>query len=530
MGLVLRDVGDWARRRKAFAALIVVLALGLGVLIGAAVSGRVAARPSTGPGAAGAMLSVPDPVRLSSTFAAIVAEVEPAVVNISTTQLIERPRIRRHPGAQNNPFGDFFNHFFSNPNEPEAEQSLGSGVILSSKGYILTNQHVIAGATKIEVTLASSPTKYPARLIGQDTETDLAVIKINAGHPLPVAQMGNSNSAEVGDWVLAFGSPFELQGTVTSGIISAMNRNNVGQSQRQLQHFIQTDAAINPGNSGGPLVNMAGQVIGINTAIYTGGNSFEGIGFALPSNTAINVYNQLVSKGHVTRGSIGITFTAQQRENPLTLKMLGASHGIIIEMVSPGSPAAKAGIRAGDVVFSVNGKPVYTGDELVDPILRTPIGQHVEIGYIRDGKRYETAVVVANRDELFPSLADPETSAQPTPTMGKSINQDLGLKLDTLTPELVAQLKRPPVRWMRSPNRGVIVRSVEPTSFADETGFDPGDVIVEVNHVQVYTVPEFQHELAKIKPGQDVLFKILRRQDANENLTVFLAGVMPEGK
>jgi serine protease Do len=381
---------------------------------------------------------------------------------------------------------------------------------------------VIDGATKIEVTLAGGPNRYAARVVGQDGQTDLAVIKINAGRPLPVAHLGDSSSVQVGDWVLAFGSPFMLRGTVTAGIVSAKDRSAVGQ---QLQHFIQTDAAINPGNSGGPLVNMAGQVIGINTAILTGGRSFEGVGFALPSNTAINVYNQLIRTGHVTRGSIGVTFQTQRSENPIALKMLGAPYGVIVELVSPGSPAAKAGIRPGDVIVSVNGKPVRSGDDLVNPILVTPIGKSVEVGYIRRGERHETSVVVADRDKLFPSAASSLGGELKTPpASGPAINRGLGLQVDTFTPELAAKLKMQVVN-----SKGVIVRAVEPTSFADDTGFVRGDVIVAVNHIRVYTTSGFHHELARIRPGQDILFKVLRRQ-AGQVYTIFLAGVMPEGK
>ena len=522
MGVVLRDVGDWARRRKVFAALVLALTLGLGILIGSVVSGRVAAnRYSSTPPSDAALLPVPKPVRLSSAFATIVAQVEPAVVNISTTQLIARPRRiprdHRSPSTPNNPF-DFFDRFFDNPNQPEAERSLGSGMLLDPRGYILTNQHVIDGATKIDVTLTGDPNKYPARVIGQDGETDLAVIKINAGHALPVAHLGNSQGVQVGDWVLAFGSPFTLQGTVTAGIVSAKDRSQVGQ---QLQHFIQTDAAINPGNSGGPLVNMAGEVIGINTAIFTGGHSFEGVGFALPSNMAINVYNQLISKGHVTRGSIGVTFQTQRSSNPIALKELGAPYGVIIESVNPGSPAAKAGIQPGDVVVSLKGRPVRTGDDLVNPIMQTPIGQSVEIGYIRNGKRHDTSVAVADRDKLFPQYAQgPDTPGAKTEPVN---NHNLGLSVDELTPSLSSRLR------LGSVQRGLIVRSVEPASFADDAGFSPGDVIVEVNHVPVYTVADFGRELAKLRPGQDLIFKVLRRQ-AQQTLTVFLAGVMPEEK
>ena len=515
MGAVMREVGDWARRRKAFAGLFFLLTLGLGILIGSVISGRVGGNRPVASDAA--MLPMPSPVQLSSAFAGIVHRVEPAVVNISTTQVIQNPVAHARPGDPSDPYGDFFHHFFSDPSMPQADRSLGSGVILDPRGYILTNQHVIEGATRIDVTLSGDPNKYVARLVGADGETDLAVIKINAGRPLPVARMGNSNGVSVGDWVLAFGSPFMLQGTVTAGIVSAKHRSRIGMP---LQHFIQTDAPINPGNSGGPLVDMAGQVIGIDTAIYTSQQGFEGVGFALPSDTAIGVYNQLVAQGHVTRGSIGVSF-ARGRENPIALKELGASYGVILESVQPDSPAARAGMRAGDVVISVNGQPVRDGDDMVDPILATPIGQSVEVGYIRNGKRYVTPVLVANRDKLFPSLANVAAS-QPSPAPARK--RGIGLTLDELTPELSAKLH------LGNVTRGVIVRAVEPASFADDVGFTRGEVIVAVNHVPVYTVSDFERVLERVRPGQDVLFKVEgpRSSQTNQSLTLFLAGVMPE--
>jgi serine protease Do len=522
MGVVLRDLADWARRRKIFAALLLALTLGLGILIGSVVSGRVAANHTPLVGDVN-LLPIPSPVRMSSTFSEIVNRVEPAVVNISTTQVIapRRNSGRGGNGSPDDPLGGFFNRFFNNPDQPHAERSLGSGIALDPRGYILTNQHVINGATKIEVTLDGDPNRYTARVVGQDGETDLAVIKIDAGRPLRVARLGNSDGVQVGDWVLAFGSPFMLSGTVTAGIVSAKDRNDV--SDKQLQHFIQTDAAINPGNSGGPLVDMAGEVIGINTAILTGGESFEGVGFALPSNTAINVYNQLVSQGRVVRGSIGVQFSDQPSTNPIALRELGAPYGVILESVVPGSPAAKAGLEPGDVVDSVNGNPVRKGADMVNPILRTPIGQSVQIGYVRNSKGYKVPVVVADRDKLFPQLADNEgSSASPAPATAP-VSNTLGLTVDDLTPGLASRL------GLAGNLRGVIVREVAPASFADDAGFQAGDLIVAVNRTPVYTVSEFQRLVSKIQPGQDVMFKVVR-QDEGQSLMLFPSGVVPGGK
>src|SRR5579862_9050089 len=306
MGLQLREFATWARNRKIMAAFLATLTLAIGMLIGTVISGHVGAAHPAAVGAGATPLAIPDPVQLSSAFASIVKQVQPAVVNISTTQVIEQgkgrgrqrnrggemaPPDEQGPDQDQQPFQDFFNRFFDFPDQgPQAERSLGSGVIVDKKGFILTNNHVVDQATKVQVTLNGEQTQYTAKVVGIDEETDLAILKIEVGHDLPFAKLGNSESVQVGDWALAIGNPFGfLQGSVTAGIISAKDRGNVGQ---QFQRFIQTDAAINPGNSGGPLVDMAGQVIGINTAIITGSHGNEGVGFALPSNVAIGVYNQ----------------------------------------------------------------------------------------------------------------------------------------------------------------------------------------------------------------------------------------------
>ena len=311
MGDQVKELLNWARQRKILAAAFVSFTLVVGILIGSVVSGRVSATKGFGfPGTTAATLTVPDPIPATNTFAGIVNKVEPAVVNIATTQVLERRQARKRrpqPYDQDDPMQDFFDRFFDGRSDspPQADRSLGSGVIVDKRGYILTNNHVIEQATKIQVQLGGETTKYTAKLVGADEDTDLAVIKIDASKELSTAKLGNSDGVQVGDWVLAIGSPFGLQATVTAGIISAKDRSGIGQ---QFQRFLQTDAAINPGNSGGPLVDLSGQVIGINTAIITGSRGYEGVGFALPSTTAIRVYDQIIKQGRVTRGSIGVSF------------------------------------------------------------------------------------------------------------------------------------------------------------------------------------------------------------------------------
>jgi serine protease Do len=513
MGRQIGELMSWARQRKLLATLLVMVTLGTGILIGTVSGGHVAAMKGQG---SPSTLAVPSPITLSGTFASIAKQLNPAVVNIATTQVVERkqlsPRRRANP---DDPFRDFFDRFFDTPDQgPAAERSLGSGVIVDDKGYILTNNHVVEQATKIQVKIPDDPALYTAKVIGTDTDTDLAVIKIEATKRLSTAKMGNSDSVQVGDWVLAFGSPFGLEATVTAGIVSAKDRSNVG---RQFQRFIQTDAAINPGNSGGPLVSMAGEVIGINTAIFTMSRGYEGVGFALPSNAAINVYNQLVESGHVTRGSIGVTFQQERSSNPVLLKALGVDYGIVVERVEPNSPADRAGLKPGDVITSVNGRPVKTGDDLVNPITATHIGDSVRITYVRDRKQQQASVGVADRAKLFPVNAQNQDEQN-----GEASPVDFGLRVEEITPEIERRLGI-------GAQKGVIVVEVEPASFGEEIGFARGDVIVEANHEPISSLADWRHMTAKLKPGTNVLFKVTRGGDGR-GLTVFLAGVIPNAE
>lgn len=514
-----RNVVDWTRRRKFVAAGLIAATLVVGIMIGTVVSGKVSAmRSFSFAGTNATPLALPDPVPSSNSFNSIVNRVEPAVVNIATTQVIDRKTRRREssPLDPDDPSEDFFFHFFDGrpggQAQPQAERSLGSGVILDKAGYILTNNHVIEEASKIQVQLNGDPTKYTAKVIGTDEDTDLAVIKIDANKELPFAKLGNSDGVQVGDWVLAIGSPFGLNATVTAGIISAKDRGGMG---RQFQRFLQTDAAINPGNSGGPLVDMAGQVIGINTAILTGGRGYEGVGFAMPSSTAIGVYDQIIKNGRVTRGSIGVQFQEDLGTNQITLKSLGAPYGVVIEAVEPGSPAEKAGLKGGDVISAINGQPIKTGNDLVNPIASSPIGSRVKITYYRDRQARDTTATVEDRTRVFPNAAGRVNS-----TPDDSAPSEFGLHVESLTPD---RAQRVGVEGQK----GVLVSEVEPTSFADDVGFQPGDVISEVNGQTVTSVDEYRTSVSKLKPGENVVFKVLRRSPTDRVMTVFLPGVVP---
>src|SRR6202012_5366436 len=294
-------------------------------------------------------------------------------------------------GQPDQNFQDFFNRFFGGQGQggaPEqgdqVRESLGSGFIVDPRGYIITNNHVVEKADKIFVKLSTDPEGFQGRLgkvIGVDKDTDLAVVKITTTEPLPSVKMGNSDSGQVGDWVIAIGSPFALTQTVTAGIVSAKNRTIEKGAAGQFQHFIQTDAAINPGNSGGPLLNMAKEVIGVNTAILTQSAGYQGIGFAMPSNTVIPVYNDLIGPEHkVIRGSIGISF---QADLPSAVgRVYGFKSGVLVSSVAKGGPSEQAGIKVGDIIVSVDGAPIKDGTDLVDIISARHPGSTAKIGYL----------------------------------------------------------------------------------------------------------------------------------------------------
>ena len=502
--------------------LLILLTLTVGILVGTIVSYGVKGQEKDRKSAEVAPLNVPSPRQLSNQFSQIAKTLEPAVVNINTESTLKPSRRRGgggEGGDEENPFGDFFDKFFGQGGEqaPVPERSLGSGVIVDPKGYIITNRHVVEKADRIRVHLQDDPpgVQHDAKVIGSDQETDLAVIKIDLDHPVPTVKLGNSDSMQVGDWVLAVGSPFGLQATVTAGIVSAKGRNIV--PQRQFQSFIQTDAAINPGNSGGLLVNMESEVIGINTAILTDTNAYAGVGFALPSNTVAQVYNQLTGPEHrVERGSIGIEFNAE--ENPAIARVYGAQGGITISNVVPGSPADRAGLKVGDTIVSVDGKGVKNGDELVSDIANRKPGSKLTLGYYRNGKKDEAPVTVADRAKLFASRLgeDQEGGEEAAPKQSK-----LGITVRDLTPEMADRLNVPS-------GQGVMVQDIKAGSFADDIQLARGDVILEINKQKVNSADDFDRIQATLKSGQDVVFLVRQRGPGrNNDGTIFLAGTLP---
>ncbi len=514
----------WARMKSdRFGYTLTILAtLAVGILVGTVISFGVKGQESKKSDAT--PLVVPSPRQLSSQFAQIAKQLEPSVVNINTESTIRNPH-RRGSGDDSDPMDDFFNHFFGGPGAqggPGAdggsirERSLGSGIIVDPKGYILTNRHVVDKADRIRVRLQDDPpgVLHDAKLVGEDSETDLAVIKVDVDHALPSAKLGNSDSMQVGDWVLAVGSPFGLQETVTAGIVSAVGRNIV--PLHQFQSFIQTDAAINPGNSGGPLVNMDGEVIGINTAILTETNSYAGVGFALPSNTIVSVYNQLIGPDHrVSRGSIGIEFN--QEENPAIARVYGAGAGITISSVVQNSPADKAGLKVGDTIVSVDGRQVKTGDELVADIASRKPGSKVDLGFMRNGKKDSASVTVADRAKLFASRLGEDDDSEEASGPKES---KFGITVRSITPEIADRLEI-------AAGKGVIVQDVKPNSFGDDIGVARGDVILEVNKQPVNNEADFARIQSSLKSGQDVVFLVRQRGAGAQDGTIFLAGTLP---
>jgi serine protease Do len=533
-------MGLWERAKaNRFASTLVILAtLSLGILIGTVVSAGVKGKEKAASAADATPLQVPSPQQLSSQFSQIARQLEPAVVNISTEMTIKNPHGKggkQTPGSpddnggDDNSMQDFFDRFFGGQGgqggqgfgqggdgQDLRERSLGSGIIVDSKGYIVTNAHVVEKADRIRVKLMNDPATvtYDATVIGADKETDLAVIKIDAKSSLPAAKMGNSDSMQVGDWVLAIGSPFGLEETVTAGIVSARGRNIV--PQRQFQSFIQTDAAINPGNSGGPLVNMNGEVIGINTAIFTSGGGYQGVGFAMPSNTVVSVYNQLIGPEHkVSRGSIGVEFNAVP--NPAVQRVYGVSSGVTIANVTPNGPAAKAGLQTGDTIVSVNGKAVASGDELVSEISVLRPGAVAKIGYVRNGKPGTMDITIADRQKLFATrLGDEEEGgeeAQPQESR-------LGVNVKDITPDIADRMKLPN-------SKGVLVQEVKPGGFGDNVGVSRGDVILEINKQPVNSEADFRKVQSQLKGGQDVVFLVRPRGLGPNAGTVFMGGTLP---
>jgi serine protease Do len=444
---------------------------------------------------------------VQATFAPIVDKALPAVVNVSAARVI------RNTGGQMSPFfmDPFFRQFFGDDfgrqgrgPSTQKQRGLGSGVIVRPDGYVLTNNHVIDGATDISVTLLDKR-EFKAKVVGADPRTDLAVLKIDA-KDLPVLAFGDSSKVRVGDLVLAMGEPFGIGQSVTMGIISAKGRSNISEIGGY-QDFIQTDAAINQGNSGGALVDVHGDLIGINTAILThGGGGNEGVGFAIPANMAHSVMEQIVSKGKVVRGQMGV-FPQDITPGMAESLHLTDTRGVLLGDVTPGTPAAKAGLQRGDVLLEINGERIDSANQLRARVSLMAPGTAVRVKYLRDGSQHETTVTLAE--------ATPEQAQNRAPSYGRGrdYNQSSGLSgvtVQDLDPDTLRQLRLPPS------TRGVVVANVDPASAAAEAGLQPGDVILEVDRTRIASTNDFDRAVRRA-PGHTLLL-LLDRQ----NITMYL--------
>jgi len=415
----------------------------------------------------------------------LVKSVSPAVVSITTQTQMQRPGAPSSGRPQ--PFDEFWHRFFGNPHPgmPQQRQSAGSGFIIDASGLILTNHHVVADASKITVGL-SDENRFAATVVGTDEKTDIALLKIDAGHPLPKVRLGDSASLEIGEAVLAIGNPFGLEHTVTSGIVSAKGR-RIGAGP--YDNFIQTDASINPGNSGGPLINARGEVVGVNTAIFSRSGGNIGIGFAIPINLVKELVPPLKSTGRVTRGWLGVTI---QRVTPSLAESLGLStaRGALVADVLDNSPAEAGAIRRGDVIVEFDGQVVPRSDELPMLVARTAVGETVPIKVYRNGAQQTLSVHIGELKEE-------------TVVTSMNGNPELGLAVQPVTPQMAESLAM-------ARAEGVIVAAVEPGSPADQAGLRRGDVVLEVNKVRIADMADYRRSLARIKKDETALFLVQR--------------------
>ena len=535
---------DKLRTQKLLSFTLTVFTLSIGIVLGTLITGGVKAAKDDKVAPGATPLVIPDPVQLSNAFTQIAKTVEPSVVNISTTYLPKQTQNRGGQGqgrrrqqqmmppdqggddnSGDNGMDQFLYRFFGNgnpfgggPSMSRKEEALGSGVVVDKAGYILTNNHVVDKADIIKVKFAGDPTDYTAKVVGTDPQTDLAVIHVEGKHDLSPAKIGNSDAVQVGDWAMAIGSPFGFQATVTAGIISAKERDIPGDTT-QYQHFLQTDAAINPGNSGGPLLNMRGEVVGINTAIASQSGGYQGIGFALPINTAAVVYNQIIKTGKMTRGSIGVTFSSLETQNNALLKQAKVSEGVFVQSVQPGGPAEKAGLKEEDIIVAVNGKTVRNGNSLVDIVSVTPVGTPLDLTVVRDGKRQSYKVTVGDLAQVF---ADRMPGAKPNEeSKPESTTVSFGMSIKNLTDDARSNLGI-------KEKGGVQVVEVDPDSFADEVGLAAGDVILSLNRAPVSSTEDIKKIQGSLKPGDAVAFHVMRRQQGGKGSWVssYIAGTL----
>jgi serine protease Do len=546
------------RQQKLLSTTLMLCTLGIGIVIGTLVNTQVNAAHGQSIAPDATPLVVPPATEASNEFSKLAKKISPSVVNITadyTPKQLTVGRNRRATprqgedqegnGGSGNDDGstELFRRFFGNqapnlvvPQDAGKREQSGTGFIVDKNGYIITNKHVVSNeegnpVDHIKVKLHGEDSEYRAKLIGFDRETDVAVLKIDAHRQLQPVMLANSEGVQVGDWAVAIGSPFGLQETVTAGIVSAMNRANIGE---QFQRFIQTDAAINPGNSGGPLLNIRGEVIGVNTMIATRSGGYEGIGFALPINMAVRVYNDIIREGHVTRGSIGVTW--QQNIKPETLKAMGFDHGIIVSEVKKDGPADKAGVKVDDIILSVNDKPLKDGDDLMTRVADMPVGTACTLTVDRDGKRKDFKLVVQDRLKVFwddprvvgevKNVPTSNTEEERPETVSKVVQ--FGIQVRALGDD---------EKSLTTDKTGMVVTRVEPNSFAADIGMMDRDIITSIDRKPINSVEDIKKIQSTLKPGDPVVFRVVRslgpvRRGAAGNTpatqVLWLPGTLPE--
>jgi serine protease Do len=431
------------------------------------------------------------PVDLITAIVQVAQQAIPAVVHIEVTQrqTVTSPLLP----FENDPF---FRRFFGVPETPRKFKrelkGLGTGMIMDSKGHILTNNHVVAGATQIQVLLASGE-QYPAIVVGTDPKTDLAVIQISAKKSLPQVSFGDSDKVAVGEWVVAIGHPRGLDQTVTQGIISAKHRTEI-MDPSSYQDFLQTDAAINPGNSGGPLLNLRGEVIGVNAAIVSQSGGYEGIGFAIPSKMALYIAQQLIARGKVERGWLGVSVQDLTPELAKSFDAEGAKGALIAEVVK-GSPAEKAGMKKGDIVIAYREKEITNASTLRNEAAIGPIGQEAKVTVLRKGKKEELTVKIGNLEDA-------------TKLLSASVKERLGAELRPVTPDEAE-------KYGFGPQQGVVIAWVDQKGPLGQVGFEVGDVILEINGQPVESVEELSGLVNTVKPGQKIAVVALDHRTGN---------------
>jgi serine protease Do len=533
----LLDMKLWnkMREQKLLSTTLLLFTLSLGILIGTLINTGVHAQKGQSAAPDATPLVIPKAVPIGNEFSKLAKQLDPSVVNITAEVTPKVQSTKRGPAPQGDDDGDddssdLFRRFFggpggggAEPQTPQKREQSGTGFVVDKNGYIITNNHVVDGVDRIKVKMHGDETEYKARLIGTDRETDIAVIKIDAKRPLSPVGIANSDGVQVGDWAVAIGSPFGLEATVTAGIVSATGR-DIG--AQQFQRFIQTDAAINPGNSGGPLLNIKGEVIGVNTMIATQSGGSQGVGFALPINMVVRVYNDIIHEGRVTRGSIGISWAPGTKME--TLKALGVDHGVIVGEVTKDGPAEKAGIKADDIILGISGQPIKNGDELVARVADLPVGTTATINVDRDGKKMDFKLTIQDRTKVFatnPRVVGENAAPENGGGKGEAATVKFGISIRAASPE---ELEMTPDK------RGVAVARVEGGSFADDIGLMERDLIVSINRQAVSAIEDIRKVQGTLKAGDAVAFRVVRQLPGARTkgtqprtTSLFLSGTLP---